>query len=140
MVTPLADFSAQLTAIAATLPAAHGPWAAEIIDGIEIDEARARFMAAVYDAVAQSAAGEAGAEAALTRAGAAMLAGQVIVNRRHRALHDDDKRLREDNGNVTFYGYGYLRYAQDLCYWKREWLMAANAVRRQSTALPSCFL
>ncbi len=136
----LADYAARVGAIAATLPATEGPWAAEIVDGIEVDLHRARFIHAIYDAVVQAAAGEPGAEAALVRAVAALLAGRVVVARRHGALHDRDRRLREEDGNATFYQYGYLRYAEDLCYWRREWIMAANAVRRQSTATPSCFL
>src|SRR6185295_11414827 len=113
------DYASGIAQIAATLPAADGPWAAEIVDGIEVDLARARFVHAIYDA----AAGEAGADEALARAEAALVLGRVVVARRHAALHDRDPRLREDNGNVTNYGYGYLRYAEDLCYWQREWVM-----------------
>ena len=132
VIAGLGDYATRVAAVAAALPAADGPWAAEIIDGIEIDAARARFIPAIYAAVARAAAGEAGAEDALAEAEAALLAGRVIVARRHGALHDRDRRLREDNGNVTNYGYGYLRYAEDLCFWQREWVMAANAVRQQS--------
>jgi len=140
VVGPLGDYADRLAAIVAGLPAADGPWAAEIADGIAIDAARARFIHAIYDAVAEAAAGDPGAEAALTEAQAALVAGQVIVARRHAALHDRDPRLREADGNATFYAYGYLRYAEDLCYWQREWLMAANAVRGQSATIPPCFL
>jgi hypothetical protein len=140
VVAPLGDYAQQVGALAATLPAADGPWAAEIVDGIEIDAARARFIHAIYDAVARAAAGEPGAEAALTEAQAAMVAGQVIVARRHAARHDDDRRLVESDFNATVYAYGYLRFADDLCYWQREWVMAANAVRQQSAQPPSCFL
>ncbi len=140
VVAPLAAYATQLDAIAAALPPASGPWADEIVDGIEINRVRARFVHALYEGVARAAAGEAGAEDALTTAAAAQLAAQRVVNRRHAALHDRDRRLIEDHANPTFYQYGYLRYAHDLCYWQREWLMAVNAIRGQSQSIPSCFL
>lgn len=136
----LAVYADQLDAIAGALPDVDGPWAAEIVDGIEIDRARARFVHAIYDAVARAAVGQPGAEDALSTAAAALVAGRAVVARRHAALHDRDRRLLEEGGNATFYQYGYLRYADDLCYWRREQAMAENAVRRQSAPIPPCFL
>ena len=63
-----------------------------------------------------------------------------MVDDRHDDLHDaHQRRLVDATGNQTFYQFGYLRFADTLCYWKRE-LDQVNAVLGATSAIPSaCF-
>ena len=63
----------------------------------------------------------------------------MVVDRRHADRHDPDQRLIEGAANRTIYQYGYLRFADDLCFWQREWVMADNAVGGRSAVPPGCF-
>jgi len=69
----------------------------------------------------------------------ALAAAAAVVARRHGDRHDADLRLVENNGNPTLYQYGYLRFASDLCFWKRELVMADNAVTGATATPPGCF-
>ena len=64
---------------------------------------------------------------------------RTVVARRHADLHDDDPRLTDAGQNYTLYQYGYLYFANSLCFWERERVMAANAVRGTATIPPGCF-
>lgn len=114
-------------------------WVAEIVDGAAVVRARATFIDAIYASVIAAADGDATAAAShLARAEAAKAEAQLIVNRRHADRHDPDPRLI-DSTNRTLYQYGYLRFASDLCFWERERVMAANAVRGTTDSAPGCF-
>ena len=45
----------------------------------------------------------------------------------------------EEARPLTLYQYGYLRFASDLCFWKRELVMADNAVTGATATPPGCF-
>jgi hypothetical protein len=63
-----------------------------------------------------------------------------VVARRHADLHDTHgRRLVADSSNKTTFQYGYLFYADNLCYWKREMVQLHNLLEQTSTVEPSCF-
>lgn len=144
-----ADVVAKLTAYATKLAqiaarterlAAPDRWAAEVIDGVAMARLRAQFIAAIYRAAVAAADGDAAAGATELAAAEATLAeARTVVARRHADLHDADPRLTDAGQNYTLYQYGYLYFANSLCFWERERVMAANAVRGTATIPPGCF-
>ncbi len=136
-------FAAALVAIEGRAPAvaAGDRWAAEVVDGIIVDRARAQFVHAVFSAALAAARGDTAAgEAALVAADTALAVGRATVTRRHADRHDRDPRLVQPNTNRTIYQYGYLRFAEELCFWERELQMARNAVQATTVTPPGCFL
>ncbi|MBL8625144.1 MAG: hypothetical protein JNK64_27790 [Myxococcales bacterium] len=115
-------------------------WAAEVIDGVVITRLRAAFIADIYAAAVAAADGDRSIGALrLGEAQDALAAAATVVARRHGDRHDPDRRLIENTGNPTLYQYGYLRFASDLCFWKRELVMADNAVTGATATPPGCF-
>jgi hypothetical protein len=138
----LEAYATKLGAIAdrtARLPA-DDRWAAEVIDGVVVTRLRAAFIADIYAAVVAAADGDRSlGTLRLGEAQDALAAAAAVVARRHGDRHDADLRLVENNGNPTLYQYGYLRFASDLCFWKRELVMADNAVTGATATPPGCF-
>jgi hypothetical protein len=99
----------------------HGdPFIAEILDGLEVDVWRARMIVACLRGTLAFADGQ-DAGAYLAQAEAALAGGRVVVQRRHAALHaPNPEELLPAIGNATIYPYGYLKQADELCYWERE--------------------
>lgn len=136
--TRYAETLAEIAARIERLPATDR-WVAEIIDGAAVTRLRAQFIAAIYAAAVAAADGDdPAARAALATAEAAMTEARAVVARRHGDRHDPDPRLI-DSSNRTLYQYGYLRFADDLCFWERERVMATNAVLGASGNPPGCF-
>lgn len=143
VVDKLGAFASQLATIESHAPAAGSGdrWVAEVVDGLIVDRARAQFVHACYRAALAAARGDsAGGEAALTAADAAYAEARTAVTRRHGDRHDTDPRLTVPGSNRSIYQYGYLRFAEDLCFWDRERTMARNAVRGTTLTPPGCFL
>ena len=115
-------------------------WALEVIDGLSVNAARARFMAALYEAVLAAAEGGDSASA-LAEADLQFEAGKTVIARRHAALHDPvSERLIVDGGNPTLYDYGYLTNAETLCFWRRELGEARELLLGESWSDPGCTL
>jgi hypothetical protein len=111
-------------------------WARELRDGLAIDRLRARFIAAVYQAVVDHIAGTGNAEDDYDRATELEGEAKAIIEGRDADLHDTHGRLLLDrNANQTQYQYGYLRNADTLCYWNRE-LIQVGAILGNTTATP----
>jgi hypothetical protein len=145
VIDPLAAHGDELTAFADRLAALHVPddrWGRELTDGVAVNRARVRFVVACYRAALAHLAGD--DAAARTAHAAALVAlddGQAIVTGRHHDLHDDHgARLTAKAGNYTIYGFGYLHFADGLCYWRRE-LSQLEAILGigDGTPAPSCF-
>lgn len=118
-------------------PAGEDSWSAEVRDGIQVTTLRARFIAALYAAAADPTA----AEPFLVEADAALAEARGVVSRRHAALHDDvGGRLTVRGENPTLYPFGYLYWADELCYWEREAAQASNLLRGTASEIPSCAL
>ena len=138
----LEAYAARLADIAGRTERLAAPdrWAAEVIDGVTMARLRAQFVAAAYGAALAAADGDhATATARLAEAGKRLDEATAVVARRHADRHDPDRRLVENTGNPTFYQYGYLRFASDLCFWRRELVMADDAVTGATTVPPGCF-
>ena len=116
------------------------PFVSELHDGFEVDLHRARFTHAVFSAAAAHAAGEP-TDPHLAAAEAALEAAMAPVSRRHADLHDaDPESLLGRRANVTLYRHGYLFYARDLCYWRRELVEVRNFTTGGDASVPACIL
>lgn len=137
---PLARLAAETDAIGARLAAVprEDQWLREIRDGVAVDVARARFVEALYRAVLAEAE-DASPDAWRAIADEALDDARVVVASRHAALHDPlPDRLLEPDDNPTLYDYGYLRWANELCYWERERVQLANLLDGSSEVPPGC--
>ncbi|MEZ4238578.1 MAG: hypothetical protein R3F59_20975 [Myxococcota bacterium] len=139
----LARMSEETEAVLASITDLRGddPVFEEVRDGMAIDQLRARFASEIYRAVTLQVDGDAaGAEDALSTAEAAYADARGVVDRRHAALwwSGGDRIVQSDDENPTFYQFGYLAKAQELCYWDRELARAANTVRDAGLSVPPC--
>ena len=113
------------------------PWVAEVVDAIEVTARRVRFVEAIYAAAIDVAVGSSPAQW-MGIATASLEAARSVVARRHGRLHDPDpRRLLDPAPNATSYPYGYLRYADELCYWERELAQLREALG-QEVSVPDC--
>jgi hypothetical protein len=143
VIDPLAALGAGLDEIADELSASGATadvFGAEMRDGLEVTAERARFIGAAYRAaIAVARGGE--PEPALADLETALDRGRAIVDRRHAALFDPDPdRLLRGGLSVTLYQFGYLKQADELCYWQRERRQLLNLARGESAPVPSCTL
>ncbi|MDP2304615.1 MAG: hypothetical protein Q8P18_01140 [Pseudomonadota bacterium] len=133
---------ASLTAMADDLAAVAPPtgddrWSLEVADGLAVTTLRARYIATLYAAAADATR----ADTLLDEAAATLDAARTVVTRRHATLHDDvGGRLTVPGENPTLYQYGYLRWANELCYWEREYAQASNLLRGTTLDVPGCAL
>ncbi len=120
---------------------AGGPariWRDELRDGLAVDTARLRFVCALYQAAAALARGDA-TDALLAEADDAFAAGRTAVDRRHQHLHyPNPELLLTTNTNATYYQFGYLKQADEMCYWDRERAQLRNLVDGTDDAIPTC--
>ncbi|MBA3456534.1 MAG: hypothetical protein H0T42_25825 [Deltaproteobacteria bacterium] len=116
-------------------------WSRELRDSFAINRLRARFVIATYDATLASLDGDpAAANAAYAEAEALLEDAKIVVARRHRDLHDSaGRRHLEITANQTFYQFGYLFFANNVCYWKRELVQVDGVLHGNSPRVPSCF-
>ena len=115
------------------------PWYAEVRDGVGIDAARARHIAALYRATVVQADGGQPTET-LTAADAAFAEGQRLVARRRARFHDPTPaRLVAPGPNATLYQYGYLQTADTLYFWVRERAQVHNLFGAHED-VPGCVL
>jgi hypothetical protein len=130
-----------LVADLARLDLPHSRWSAELRDGFAIDQLRARFVLATYEATLAHLDGdEAAAAAKAGDANKLMARAQAVVTSRHADLHDTHRRrLVDKTANQTFYQFGYLYFADNLCYWQRELTQVEAILGSTSAVPPSCF-
>ena len=144
VMAPLADYATTLDRLDARFGGLDLPserWASELGDGFAIDRARAHFIHDAYAAVLAHLAGDdQGAKAARDRASGELDQAKDIVARRHHDLHDKDPALTMRGPNSTVYGFGYLYFADQLCYWHRELAQVDKILGLSSAAPPACVL
>jgi hypothetical protein len=130
------DFAAIAT------PTGTDVWSVEIADGLAVTTLRARYIAALYASAAATGAGDTEAAAThLDLAATTLESARAVVTRRHAALHDDvDGRLTVPGENPSLYQFGYLRWADELCYWSREYAQASNLAVGTELDVPACAL
>ena len=116
-------------------------WSRELRDSFAINRLRARFVLATYEATLAHIDGD--LEMAATRFGHAeelLARARTVVARRHGDLHDTHGRRHLDKtANQTFYQFGYLFFADTLCYWDRELVQVGGVLGSTSAVPPSCF-
>jgi hypothetical protein len=137
----LASATDAVRAAVAAIPAdPNDPWLAELNDGAAVDAARAHFAAALWRAA--DVFGTQGNDGGyLARAQQALADGQAIVARRHAALHwSAPSTLLVRGYNPTLYRFGYLYFADSLCYWQRELSQLMSLLTGAPDTSPSCFL
>ena len=128
-----------LGAIEALALPADDAFLSEIRDGIAVTAERSRFAAAILRAVVAYAGGGA-MDQDIDHATTALDRARTIVSSRHEALHDPDPApLLGQDRNATLYQYGYLHYADSLCYWQRELAQLLAATTTPTTRVPACF-
>jgi hypothetical protein len=140
---PLDQFAAATATIAAAvgkIELGGDPWFDEIRDGVTVDSARLRFVAALYRAVVTRANGE-DVTPLLSAAEAALAGARRTIAHRHAHLHDPDPaRILVEGENATVYKYGYLEEADTLCYWERERGQARQQLLGTTESIPGCVL
>ena len=120
--------------------AGKDPFLDELVDGVEMSAARARFSWAVF-AAAQAFNTGAPHQEALDVAKAELVKAQRIAGRRRLAFHaPNSQQLISDGPNPSFYDYGYLRDANTLCFWRRELAQVRNLAEQAGVAVPGCVL
>ncbi|HLU67324.1 MAG TPA: hypothetical protein VKZ63_13660 [Kofleriaceae bacterium] len=114
----------------------------ELEDGVAVTALRARFIATAYRAVLAHLAGDAGeAERLRGELDELLAAGHEVVARRHADLHfPDPARLLEPDTNATFYQWGYLKQADELCYWERERVEVERLTAGATAPIPPCVM
>ena len=134
-------FETYLTELQAIpFPTSIDAWQEEILDGVQIDIQRAKFMQLLLRAILQSRSGADVAQVLLD-AETVLAQAQVIVDRRRANTWDSNaERLFMSGTNSTMYQYGYLTRASDLCYWHREMVLLQNALYQRSELAPGCGL
>ncbi len=78
-------------------------------------------------------------QAPLDSADALLTQAHDIVARRHASLHSSiAERLVQSDSNATIYQFGYLKQANELCYWERERIQLRNFLKLSTDMEPSC--
>ena len=144
MLQTLGAYAGEVDVMAEELDALSLPdsrWAAELRAGFRIDQLRARFVEATYQATLAQLDGDTGVAKKRYDAAKALLArARDVVGDRHGDLHDaHQRRLLDKTGNQTLYQFGYLYFADTLCYWQRELDQVGGVLGSTSTNPASCF-
>lgn len=116
-------------------------WGREVRDGFASNRMRAQFLQDFYRAGIAAVRGDtATAELHYARAERWLAAAKEVVTERHADLHDThQRRLVDASDNKTTFQYGYLFYADNLCYWRRELAQVRNLIDGTSTPEPACY-
>jgi len=141
LATLVTDTQAILDEVEALPGVGTDPFLAELRDGLAIDVARTEHARALWQASLHMAAGE-DASADEAAMDAALEEGRVIVERRHAALWDPDPEeiLADRITNALLYRNGYLREADQLCFWERERVQYRNEFHGEAATVPGCVL
>ena len=140
VIVPLEMFAAGTDAILTEFQASatESVWDREMVDGLESTSERTKFVAASLRAALAAVAGKS-PEADLEAMDAAFDRGRVVVDRRHAALwFPRPDLLTKTRLNSTVYGFGYLKQAEELCYWARERTDLLNRLRNEENLVEPC--
>ncbi len=105
----------------------------EIIDGIRVDYFRSIFVYNIYAAVFYS------DTKYLEVAEDAINNAEEVIRYRHKHLYYPVKDiLLNNNENPTIYKFGYLKQADNLCLYRRDFIKARNILLNINEIIPSC--
>lgn len=144
MMPTLAAYRAEVDGLFRELETLHLPdtrWGDELRAGFEIDLWRARFVEATYQAALAHLDGDPTTAKKRYEAAKGFLDhAREVVDDRHDDLHDArGRRLLDKTANQTFYQFGYLYFADSLCYWQRELDQVGGLLGSTSVIPASCF-
>ncbi len=109
----------------------------EILDGIEIDKLRARFVLNLYSATIRFSQGD-DYSSELENAGKILESARKVTERRRASLYySTPDILISTVDNPTIYKFGYLKQADSLCLWEREVSKFMNATG-SNASIPTC--
>lgn len=116
-------------------------WLGEIVDGVHATRVRVDDAIALWTAAADLADGMS-IEAAFTQLTAIEAEATTVVAHRLARFHapNGDELVAERRPSALLYQYGYLRHANDLCYYRRERIELDNLAHGTGMTLPSCLL
>lgn len=116
-------------------------WLGEIVDGVHATRVRVDFAIAMWTAAADL------ADGMDIEPRFAVLTGiedeeRGVVAHRLARFHapNADELVAERRPSALLYQYGYLRHANNLCFYERERIELSNAAHGTSTTLPNCLL
>jgi hypothetical protein len=142
---PLATLRSDLMGIEARLAALaidpSDPWLGEIMDGVHATRVRIDDAAVLWGAAADLADGMS-IEPALARLMAIESEQTTLVAHRLAHFHAPNgaELVAESRRSVLLYQYGYLRHANDLCYFRRDRIQLSNLAHGAGEAVPGCLL
>ncbi len=145
VIARLATLRSDLMAIEARLAALSispdDRWLGEIVDGVAATRIRVDDAVVLWTAAADLADGLA-ISAAFTRLTAIEAEQTTVVAHRLAHFHAPNgaELTAESRHSVLLYQYGYLRHANDLCFFRRERIELANLAHGTSVTLPNCLL
>jgi hypothetical protein len=145
VVGPLTTLRSDLMGIEARLAALsidpNDPWLGEIVDGVHTTRLRVDDAAVLWGGAADLADGMT-IEGALTRLTAIEGEETTLVAQRLAHFHAPNgaELTAETRRSVLLYQYGYLRHANDLCFYRRDRIQLANLAHGTSDVVPGCVL
>jgi hypothetical protein len=145
VVTPLATYLAGVTGIEARVAAlslpADDPWLGEIADAVHATRLRADFAHTLWQAAADLGDGM-NVDPAIAHLMAVEAELTTLVAHRLAHFHAPNgaELVAERRPSAVLYQYGYLRWANDLCFYRRERTQLTNAAHGTSDTVPACLL
>ncbi len=141
----LATFRTDLVAIEARLAALSidpdDRWLGEIVDGVHVTRVRVDFAIAVWTAAVDLADGT-NVDAAFPRLMTIEAEAATVVAHRLAHFHAPNgaELTAEVRHSALLYQYGYLRHANNLCYYRRERIELDNLAHGGHVPVPNCLL
>lgn len=116
-------------------------WLGEIVDGVHSTRVRVDDAVVLWGAAADFGDGM-NVDAAFTRLSAIEAEETALVAQRLAHFHapNGPELVAETRHSALLYQYGYLRHANNLCYWRRERIELDNLVHGNTTTIPNCLL
>jgi hypothetical protein len=116
-------------------------WLGEIVDGVHVTRIRVDDAIALWTAAADLADGM-DIEPVFAQLTTIEAEETAAVAHRLARFHapNGDELVAERRPSALLYQYGYLRHANDLCYYRRERIELANVAHGTTTTLPNCLL
>jgi hypothetical protein len=116
-------------------------WLGEIVDGVRITRVRVEDALTIWTAVADFADGM-NVDAAIAHLTDIEAEATTVVAHRLAHFHAPNgaELVAESRHSALIYQYGYLRHANNLCFYRREHIELTNLVSGGNTTLPNCLL
>lgn len=136
--TDLRGIEARLAALSIS---EDDPWLGEIVDGVRATRVRVQFAAVLWNATVDLADGM-NIDAQLAMLDPIEAEAAEVAAHRLPRFHapNGDVLVAERRPNSLIYNYGYLRHANNQCFYRRDRIELANHAHGTSVTLPNCVL